>query len=574
LDISSMAESNSELLAKLPVLIVGGGPVGLGLALELALRDVKSVLVEQTDGVVRLSKMGHVSVRTMEHCRRWGVAESVRTSGFPADYPLNQVFCTGLNAQHITTLEFPSHADLMFNAVSPEHKQRCPQLWFDPILARELSNRPQATIRNHTRLVGFTQDESRVSALVEDVMAGVRSTIEASYLVGCDGAGSTVRQQLGIKLLGDAVLSYSTGIYFTAPDLLKHHKMGAATRYWMVGEEGTWGNLTVVDAKHIWRLTITGSMERVEAKNFDADYWVRRCLGRDDIEYSITAVLPWRRSRLVAERYREGRVFLAGDACHVNAPNGGYGMNTGIGDSVDLGWKLAATLHDWGGAGLLDSYQKERKPIAQRNVNAAAVNFNSTRPNLSYLHVEEETEEGTAARATIARAMRESTRQEWESDGVHLGYRYENSPIVIPDGTPEPEDKLTQYVPTARPGHRAPHFYLDGHSILDSFGTGFVFLCFTDQIDDMGVIALTNAAASHAIPFVTKVITDPAAKTLYERRYVLVRPDGHVAWRSDTLDMEPAELLDIVSGRTGVKSSVPPAVRSITTHFADASGHT
>jgi 2-polyprenyl-6-methoxyphenol hydroxylase-like FAD-dependent oxidoreductase len=556
------------------VLIVGGGPVGLGLALELALRDVKSVLVEQTDGVVRLSKMGHVSVRTMEHCRRWGVAESVRTSGFPADYPLNQVFCTGLNAQHITTLEFPSHADLMFNAVSPEHKQRCPQLWFDPILARELSNRPQATIRNHTRLVGFTQDESRVSALVEDVMAGVRSTIEASYLVGCDGAGSTVRQQLGIKLLGDAVLSYSTGIYFTAPDLLKHHKMGAATRYWMVGEEGTWGNLTVVDAKHIWRLTITGSMERVEARNFDADYWVRRCLGRDDIEYSITAVLPWRRSRLVAERYREGRVFLAGDACHVNAPNGGYGMNTGIGDSVDLGWKLAATLHGWGGAGLLDSYQKERKPIAQRNVNAAAVNFNSTRPNLSYLHVEEETEEGTAARATIARAMRESTRQEWESDGVHLGYRYENSPIVIPDGTPEPEDKLTQYVPTARPGHRAPHFYLDGHSILDSFGTGFVFLCFTDQIDDMGVIALTNAAASHAIPFVTKVITDPAAKTLYERRYVLVRPDGHVAWRSDTLDMEPAELLDIVSGRTGVKSSVPPAVRSITTHFADASGHT
>jgi 2-polyprenyl-6-methoxyphenol hydroxylase-like FAD-dependent oxidoreductase len=561
-------------MATLPVLVVGAGPVGLGLALELALRDVNSVLLEQTDGVVRLSKMGHVSVRTMEHCRRWGLAEAVRNSGFPPDYPLNQVFCTSLNAQHITTLEFPSHAELPLNAVSPEHKQRCPQLWFDPILARELAKHPQATVRNDTRLISFTQDASYVSALVENVGTGARSTIKASYLVGCDGAGSTVRQQLGIKLIGDAVLSYSTGIYFTAPDLLKHHKMGAATRYWMVGEEGTWGNLPVVDAKHIWRLTVTGSMERVEARNFDADYWVRRCLGRNDIQYSIDAVLPWRRSRLVAERYREGRVFLAGDACHVNAPNGGYGMNTGIGDSVDLGWKLAATLHGWGGAGLLDSYQNERKPIAQRNVNAAAVNFNSTRPNLSYLYVEEETAKGRDARAIIARAMRENTRQEWESDGVHLGYRYENSPIMISDGTPEPEDKLTQYVPTARPGHRAPHFNLDGHSILDSFGCGFVLLCFTDQYDHTGVAGLRSAAASRSIPFVTKVITDPAAKTLYQRRYVLVRPDGHVAWRSDTFDREAAELLDIVTGRTDVKSPARPAVRFETTAAADGKGHT
>jgi 2-polyprenyl-6-methoxyphenol hydroxylase-like FAD-dependent oxidoreductase len=568
-----MTEPHRELVAQLPVLVVGGGPVGLGLALELALRDVRSVLTEQTDGVVRLSKMGHVSVRTMEHCRRWGIAESVRNCGFPPDYPLNQVFCTSLNAQHITTLEFPSHAELSFNALSPEHKQRCPQLWFDPILARELSNHPQATIRNHSRLVSFILDESHVSALVEDPRTGTRTTIEASYLVGCDGAGSAVRQQLGIKLVGDAVLSYSTGIYFTAPDLLKHHKMGAATRYWMVGEEGTWGNLTVVDAKDIWRLTITGSMERVEAKNFDADYWVRRCLGRDDIDYSITAVLPWRRSRLVAERYREGRVFLAGDACHINAPNGGYGMNTGIGDSVDLGWKLAATLQGWGGPGLLDSYEKERKPIAQRNVNAAAINFNLTRPKLSYLHVEEETEEGDAARATIARAMRENTRQEWESEGVHLGYRYERSPIVIPDGTPEPEDKLMQYVPTARPGHRAPHFSLNGHSILDSFGSGFVLLCFTDQNDDKGVAALSNAAADRAIPLVTKLIADPAAKALYERRYVLVRPDGHVAWRSDMLDLDPADLLDIVSGRTDVKLSAPPAVHLTTSNAADAMGY-
>jgi hypothetical protein len=310
-------------------------------------------------------------------------------------------------------------------------------------------------------------------------------------------------------------------------------------------------------------------MERVEANNFDADYWVRRCLGRNDIEYSITAVLPWRRSRLVAERYREGRVFLAGDSCHVNAPNGGYGMNTGIGDSVDLGWKLAATLQGWGGAGLLDSYQQERKPVAQRNVNAAAFNFNSTRPKLSYLHVEDATEEGAVTRATIAQAMRENTRQEWESEGVHLGYRYENSPIVISDGTPEPEDKLTQYVPTSRPGHRAPHFKLDGRSILDSFGAGFVLLCFTASYNSEGVSAMSRAAAQRTIPFVCKIIEDPAAKALYEYLYVLVRPDGHVAWRSDTLDIDPAELFDIVSGQTTIESA---QAHSSTTDSADAKG--
>jgi 2-polyprenyl-6-methoxyphenol hydroxylase-like FAD-dependent oxidoreductase len=563
-----MTMPRREREAELPVLIVGGGPVGLGLALELALRDVRSMLIEQTDGVVRLSKMGHVSVRTMEHCRRWGVADSVRNSGFPPDYPLNQVFCTSLNAQHITTLEFPSHAEQSFNALSPEQKQRCPQLWFDPILARQLAQQSLASIRNHTRLVSFNQDEARVSALVEDVRSAKRTTIEASYLVGCDGAGSLVRQQLGIKLLGDAVLSYSTGIYFTAPDLLKHHKMGAATRYWMVGEEGTWGNLTVVDAKDIWRLTITGSMERVEAKDFDADYWVRRCLGRSDINYSITAVLPWRRSRLVAERYREGRVFLAGDACHINAPNGGYGMNTGIGDSVDLGWKLAATLQEWGGPGLLDSYERERKPIAQRNVDAAAFNFNSTRPKLSYLHVEEATEAGAVARAAIARAMRENTGQEWESEGVHLGYRYEGSPIIVPDGTPEPEDKLSEYVPTARPGHRAPHFSVEGQSILDSFGSGFVLLCFTDQ-GEAEVAALGRVAESRGIPLIIKKISDPAARDLYERRYVLVRPDGHVAWRGDNFDRQPAELLDIVTGRTDAPLA-SPNVRPAPAHSAGA----
>lgn len=529
-----------------PVLIVGGGPVGLALSLELAYRGIRCLLIDQGDGVVRLSKMGHVSVRSMEHCRRWGVSDAVRNCGFPADYPLSQIFCTGLNGRHIVTLDYPSSADEGANEYSPEKKQRCPQLWFDPILARAATQHQEIALRYHSRLVDFTQDANGVRAVVEDVRDGSRETIETSYLVGCDGSGSMVRRALGITLEGDPVLSYSTGIYFTAPDLLKHHPMGKGTRYWMIGEEGTWGNLTVVDAKDIWRLTVTGDKERVEAADFDADYWLRRCLGRDDIDYSITAVLPWRRSRLVAERFRDGRVFLAGDACHVNAPNGGYGMNTGLGDAVDIGWKLAAVLNGWGGPALLDSYEAERRPVAQRNVDAAAINFSLTRPALSYAHVEDDSARGVATRQMLGEAMVANTRQEWETTGVHLGYRYEGSPIVVPDGTPEPEDHLSDYEPTARPGHRAPHVLVEGRSILDLYGPGFVLLRFGDAEGDAG--SLLDAAARIGLPLTVETVTSPEAARLYECRYVLVRPDGHVAWRGDVLPPDPADLLGVVAG--------------------------
>lgn len=537
--------------ADTPVLIVGGGPVGLSLALELSYHGIKCLLVDQGDGVVRLSKMGHVSVRSMEHCRRWGIANDVRNCGFPDDFPLNQIFCTSLNGQLITTLEYPSGSEDQPSYLSPEKKQRCPQLWFDPILARAAQRSNNVTLRYRTRLVEFRETEVGVLAILESLDDGTRETVHAGYLAGCDGAGSRVRKALEIDMQGDPVLSYSTGIYFTSRDLLKHQNVGIGSRYWMVGAEGVWGNLTVVDAKDVWRLTITGSKERVEAENFDADGWLRRCLGRDDIEYSITAVLPWRRSRLVARTYSRGRVFLAGDACHVNAPNGGYGMNTGLGDAVDLGWKLAATLQGWGGKGLLESYEIERQPVAQRNVDAAAYNFNSTKPNVDYSAVADDGDVGQVSRSAIARAMSQGTRQEFETYGVHLGYRYEGSPIIVPDGTPMPEDHLSDYAPTARPGHRAPHVALsEEHSTIDLFGKGFVLLQLLKEDKANVASCLKQAAMSKGVPLRVEVVSDAEVHDLYEAHYILVRPDGHVAWRGDELGVDAGELVDIVTGRT------------------------
>lgn len=541
-----MSNNSNRAEDKVPVLIVGGGPVGLGLALELAGRGIRSLLIDQGDGIVRLSKMGAVSVRSMEHCRRWGVAEDVRNAGFPEDYPHDQYFCTSLNGQLVGVIEMPSRKASKDDGESPEQKQRCPQLWFDPILQRRAAANPLITLRYNSKLVSFTDHGDHVSAEFEEVTNGEKSVIEADFLAGCDGGGSTVRQGLGYKLEGDR-LSNSVGIYFTSYDLHSNNKWGKGTRYWMIGDEGTWGNLTVVDGSNHWRLTISGNSLPVNMDEFDAEAWLRRALGRDDIPYSITAVLPWWRNRMVADHYGRGRIWLAGDACHMNAPNGGFGMNTGLGDSVDLGWKLQGVLEGWAAPGILRTYESERRPIAQRNVNAAALNFTLTRPKVSYEGVADEGPEADVKRNVLFEILVRETMPEFKANGVHLGYRYENSPIIVADGTAEPEDSLTEYVPTTRPGHRAPHAWIrPGVSTLDLFGKGYVLLEFGQDEGVAGAIATESAKSG--MPFEAVRIDNDETAKLYERRYVLVRPDGHVCWRGDSLDIAPSELVAIVTG--------------------------
>ncbi len=527
------------------VLVVGAGPVGLALAMELSYRGIDSIIVDQGDGTVRYSKMGLVSIRSMEFCRRWGIAERVRQCGFPDDYPLNQVFCTSLNGHLISKLDYPSVRDEPTSGLSPEKKQRCPQLWFDPILAKAVSEQNTVSVRYRCLLESFSQDGDGVSATVRDLASDETFTIHAAYMVGCDGAGSGVRKSLGIQLEGDQALSYSVGIYLHAPGLAAHHYMGPAERYMLVGEEGTWGHLTVVDARDIWRLTVIGSQDKVEGENFDADAWVRRCFGRDDIPFHVDAVLPWRRGRLVADAYSKGRVFLAGDACHVMAPNGGYGMNTGLGDAVDIGWKLQAVLNGWASPALLSSYELERRPIAWRNVNAAASNFSLLTPKLSFAGIEASGAAGDEARQNLSYDLSERTRQEWEPHGINLGYRYEGSPIVVPDGTPEPADDPSRYVPTARPGHRAPHVELsDGRSTIDLFGAAFVLLSFGSAEIAEPIMA---AARTAGVPLDLHCLAEPAAAAAYERTLVIVRPDGHVAWRADTAPPDPLAMLGQVT---------------------------
>jgi hypothetical protein len=268
---------------------------------------------------------------------------------------------------------------------------------------------------------------------------------------------------------------------------------------------------------------------------------VRAAVGRD-FAFEILSVGNWVRRNLVAERYRDGRVFLAGDAAHVMPPNGGLGMNTGIGDAVDLGWKLAAVLEGWGGEALLASYDTERRLAGRRACQEAMKNFERITPRRHFPHIHDDSAEGRKTREELGAKLSVSMRNAWDNPlNTHLGYRYEDSPICIADGAPPPEPEDSRiYVQSSHPGGRAPHAWLaDGRSTLDLFGDGFTLLVF-------GQPKAGKPEAPAAVKTVS--IDDPAIATLYERRYVLVRPDGHVAWRGDRLSADFPSVLDRVRG--------------------------
>ncbi|WP_224031399.1 FAD-dependent oxidoreductase [Paraburkholderia caribensis] len=535
---------------KTPVLIVGAGPVGLATAIELGWRGVECTLVERSNGDIEHPRTGLVAVRTMEAFRRWGFAERIRQCGFPEDYKLSMVFCTNLNGFQLDREDYPSMRDAPTPPQTPEKKQRCPQLWLQPILADVVRENPLINVLYEHQFERFVDNGDSVSSVLTDLRTGERADIESKYIVACDGATSAIREQLGIEMEG-RLLSYSVNVLLRIPDFNSSHTMGEAERYLFVGPNGTWGNLTVVDGNEIWRLTVLGTDEKMNLDEFDAAKYVRAALGRDDVPFEVLSTIPWRRSEMLAERFVRGRVILAGDALHTMSPTGGMGMNTGIQEALDLGWKLQGLIEGWGGQTLLDSYEVERRPVAQRNIAFSTNNFRAWKDAPDASAVCDDTEEGERVRKLIGGRMRESTRVEWESLGLQIGYRYDESPIVIPDGSSMPLTDDSIYVQTARPGARAPHAWLeDGRSTLDLFGKEFVLLTFPGSVESE-VKRLRDALSERGAPVTVYPIADAAIAELYEAPIVLVRPDGHVAWRGATTG-DAANIVEVVTGSQAV----------------------
>jgi len=530
----------------IPVLIVGGGPVGLALAVDLGWRGVPCLLVEQGDGEIVDAKMFMTGIRTVEFCRRWGIADQVRGWGFPRDFPFDNVFVTSLVGHEIGRIPMPSIARTRPLDCSPEQFAHCPQFVFDPILARAARGYRSVSLRYRCRLAGFREDGDAVVADLE-ADGGERTQVRARFMVACDGFSSSVRKALGIEMRGEAFIDRSVNIMLRTPDLSAVHAKGNAGRYVLVGPEGPWASLTPADGRERWRLMIYGEKVK-EAQAIDAAAEVRRAAGRD-FDFEILSCEPWVRRRMVADRYRRGRVLLAGDAVHVMPPNGGLGMNTGIADAVDLGWKLAAMHQGWGGAHLLDSYEQERRPVGIRQCDEAMRNFARYGGRRPVPGVLDESADGMRVRAELGERLSSGNRMAWENPvHTHLGYRYEDSPICVADGPapPLPEDPR-DYRQSSHPGGRAPHAWLaDGRSTLDLFGRGFTLLRLGRDVPDAA--ALVEVAARRQVPLDIVGLDEPDIAMLYQRKLVLVRPDGHVAWRGDSVPPDAVELLDRVRG--------------------------
>ena len=552
-----------------PILIVGGGPVGLALAGDLAWRNVPSLLIERGDGTVDQPKMDLVSVRTMEYCRRWGIVSAVENSPYPRDYPQDYVWVTALTGFELGREPFPPKDDEATPLQSPQKRERCPQDMFDPILQKWVRTMPLAQTRYRCEVLEITESEEGVRAIATDLETGKTFEVLADYAVGCDGAASTVRAALGQTLEDIPALTYTTNVIFRSEDLDTLHDKGPAYRYIFIGPGGTEATLVAINGADRWRFSIVGTPEKQEVSDEEIERAIVHAVGRH-FDFEIISVVKWARREMVAKTFGRRRMFVAGDAAHLMSPTGGFGMNTGIGDAVDLAWKLAARHEGWGGEHLLESYEAERRPVAVRNVTEASSNLGrmlSARSSLPPAAVFEAGPEGDAARLEFGAWYTAMMRPEWFTIGIHLGYRYDPSPICVDDGTPAPVDEVMTYEQTARPGSRAPHVWLaDGSSTLDLFGRTFVLLrivagvgAFRPNVDEF-----IGAAAEVGLPLRLVDVDDPNVADAYGKPLVIVRPDGHVAWRGDLVPSDSRAVIDTIRGA----SSSADASRAIDSHSA------
>ncbi len=550
-----MSDLVHQTRGAVPVVIAGAGPIGLTLAAELAWRGIRCIVADPQIEVNPHPRAISIGVRSMEHFRRLGLDQKVIDAGVPRDQALDVVYVTRMLGEEIHRFAIPSINALKTDAAalaqsipettaSPYYKTWTAQAPLERMLRAHVKASPLIELRLGCRIESFTQDGDGVDITLVEEVSGHQETCRAQYLAGCDGAKSVVRAGLGIKLTGRGTLGIALGLYFRAPALRAALGRNAGVMYWPLAP-GCGGTIYTIDGGDEWVFNRYFNSEE-EARLQNPQELIRAAIGAD-IEIEIISALEWLPRQLVAESYGEGRVFLAGDACHLFVPTGGFGMNTGIGDVADLAWKIDAVMQGWANPAILATYDRERRPIGTRNTLEAADNYARSGDIFAQaMQIEEPGETGTGARRALAEKLPPKIKH-FAPIGVHLGYHYEASPLIIADGTPAPPHDAASYTATTRPGHRAPHVWLrEGASILDLFGRGYVLLCFNDDGAKAG--PMLAAARKAAVPMRLECIENAAAARIYERRFVLVRPDGHVAWRSDDMPADASGVIAAISG--------------------------
>ena len=528
--------------------------MGLTLAMDLGWRGVPSLLFEERWSAEPPNpKCNTTNARSMEHFRRLGCAERLRAAGLPVDHPTHVVYATRLSGHLLARLNLPPSSlrrqdtgALDEGWPTPEPQHRISQIFVEPILYHHARTFPGVEIRRGWRVEDFAQRNGEVSVEVIEIASGRRETHRARYLVGCDGGRSTIRRQLGIELRGIEVIGRNVSVYFRAPNLIEHDRNGPAWMYWIVNKDQL-ATLVALDGRELWLLHLAVPADK-DFDDIDLKVAIPAALGVE-VPMEILGLERWTSRRLVADRYRDRDVFLAGDAAHIWIPLGGFGMNAGIGDATHLAWLFSADYHGWAGTRLLDAYEAERRPIGDL-VSGAAVQIMRNRGPA--MRVQDGLEDNTAAGDAMRLAMGErivaADASQFNSVGVQLGYYYDNSPINVNDGTPPPLFSLDRYLPTSRPGSRAPHVWLrDGKALYDALGPDFTLLRLGNPPHE--VRALEAAAKNRRVPLSVLDVPEPEVLATYEDfPLVLIRPDQHVAWRGRKPPSDPLALIDRIRG--------------------------
>ena len=529
------------------VLIVGVGPAGLALAIELGSRSIACVVVERNERVGCAPRAKTTNVRTREHLRRWGIADKLAAaSPLGLDYPSDVAFVTRLGGYPLARFENAFYCAPPPHAYYSEHAQWIPQYTLEEVLKAHAQTLPTVQFRFQTELATFEQNPDGVRATVHDLAGGKDYVLECDYLVGADGARSTVRGLIGATMEGQYGLSRNYNIVFRAPGLAEAHAHGRAIMYWQINADVP-SLIGPMDAGDTWFFMPTGVPDDFRVDGSATSDLIRKATGID-LPYEILSTDEWSTSRLIADRYRDGRALLIGDACHLHPPFGGYGMNMGVADGVDLGWKLAAVLRGWGGAELIGSYETERRPVHQRVMDEAVANHAVLGSQLTRAGIEQDNAYGARLRADIGATIQAAKEREFRTLGVVLGYSYRGSPLVIDDGSVPPAAQVIHFTPSACPGALAPHAWLDtGKSLYDGFGQGYTLLVCHDE-DCSDIDSALSDAATLGIPLVALMPRAPGLTELYQARLTLIRPDQHVAWRGNAWPARGMDLLELVSG--------------------------
>jgi 2-polyprenyl-6-methoxyphenol hydroxylase-like FAD-dependent oxidoreductase len=528
------------------ILIVGAGPVGLTLAIDLGMRGIPCTLIEKNDAPLGYPKMERCNPRTMEIFRRLGLADAVRAAGYPPDWPMDTYLVFDLmrpplfKMAHPTVAEAKARRDAINDGTTPlEPYQIISQYTLEPLLKSAVEAIPNVAVRFGHEFESYIEDPDGVTAQVKRTN-GERTTIRARYMVGCDGGSSPVRRQLGFKMQGEPSIMEMRQALFHCPELYDKVRAPRARHYHRI--DGHWTLMIVQDSRQ--HFTLHAVVERDD----DMAVLFEKIVGTP-VKYRMLHCAKWTQRLLLAEHYARGRVFLAGDACHLVIPTGGLGMNTGVGDAIDVSWKLAATLQGWGGPHLLASYEAERRPIGAINVKASGGGTTGRmkwraayRPD-----IESDTPQGRAALSNLLAIAKDEAPKSFRVIGAELGYRYAGSPVIYDEpGGPQPN--IEDYEPTSWPGVRLPHVWLQPGkvSVHDRIGNGYTLLRLgRGKVDVSG---LQDAFKRIGAPLAVLDLDEEAPRRVYGFDYLLIRPDLHVAWRGHALPSNPDEVARIVTG--------------------------